>query len=154
MKEKTKEILNKIINSSYFPIIIALMLILKTILFYKSTVSIQEEIYKKTIVNTAIFIFSLFGISYLIPRRARNITGIVINVIFSILLFADNLYYNYSNNVLSIMQITNIQYGEEIMSTLPMLIRPSQILYFIDLILLINLFVACPVLRQEHNNWN
>ena len=137
MKEKTKEILNKIINSSYFPIIISILLILKTILFYKSTVSIQEEIYKKTIVNTTIFIFSLFGISYLLPRRARNITGIVINVIFSILLFADNLYYNYSNNVLSIMQITNIQYGEEIMSTLPMLIRPSQILYFIDLILLL-----------------
>ena len=142
MKEKTKEILNKIINSSYFPIIISILLILKTILFYKSTVSIQEEIYKKTIVNTAIFIFSLFGISYLLPRRARNITGIVINVIFSILLFADNLYYNYSNNVLSIMQITNIQYGEEIMSTLPMLIRPSQILYFIDLILLLIGFIS------------
>lgn len=142
MKEKTKEILNKIINSSYFPIIIAILLILKTILFYKSTVSIQEEIYKKTIVNTAIFIFSLFGISYLLPRRARNITGIVINVIFSILLFADNLYYNYSNNVLSIMQITNIQYGEEIMSTLPMLIKPSQILYFIDLILLLIGFIS------------
>ncbi len=142
MKEKTKEILNKIINSSYFPIIISILLILKTILFYKSTVSIQEEIYKKTIVNTAIFIFSLFGISYLLPRRARNITGIVINVIFSILLFADNLYYNYSNNVLSIMQITNIQYGEEIMSTLPMLIKPSQILYFIDLILLLIGFIS------------
>ena len=137
MKEKTKEILNKIINSSYFPIIIVILLILKTILFYKSTVSIQEEIYKKTIVNTAIFIFSLFGISYLIPRRVRNITGIIIDVIFSVLLFADNLYYNYSNNVLSIMQITNIQYGEEIMSTLPMLIKPIQILYFIDLILLL-----------------
>ncbi len=142
MKEKTKEILNKIINSSYFPIIISILLILKTILFYKSTVSIQEEIYKKTIVNTTIFIFCLFGISYLLPRRARNITGIVINVIFSILLFADNLYYNYSNNVLSIMQITNIQYGEEIMSTLPMLIRPSQILYFIDLILLLIGFIS------------
>ena len=142
MKEKTKEILNTIINSSYFPIIISILLILKTILFYKSTVSIQEEIYKKTIVNTAIFIFSLFGITYLIPRKGRNIIGIVINVIFSILLFADNLYYNYSNNVLSIMQITNIQYGEEIMSTLPMLIKPSQILYFIDLILLLIGFIS------------
>lgn len=142
MKEKTKEILNKIINSSYFPIIIAILLILKTILFYKSTVSIQEEMYKKTIVNTAIFIFSLFGITYLIPRKGRNIIGIVINVIFSILLFADNLYYNYSNNVLSIMQITNIQYGEEIMSTLPMLIKPNQILYFIDLILLLIGFIS------------
>ena len=142
MKEKTKDILNKIINSSYFPIIIAILLILKTILFYKSTVSIQEEIYKKTIVNTAIFIFSLFGITYLIPRKGRNIIGIVINVIFSILLFADNLYYNYSNNVLSIMQITNIQYGEEIMSTLPMLTKPNQILYFIDLILLLIGFIS------------
>ena len=60
MKEKTKDILNKFINSSYFPIIIAILIILKTILFYKSTVSMQEEIYKKTIVNTAIFIFGLF----------------------------------------------------------------------------------------------
>ena len=142
MKEKTKDILNKFINSSYFPIIIAILIILKTILFYKSTVSMQEEIYKKTIVNTAIFIFGLFGITYIFPRRGRNITAIVIDVIFSILLFADNLYYNYSNNVLSIMQITNIQYGEEIRSTLPMLIKPIQILYFIDLILLAIGFIS------------
>ena len=57
-------------------------------------------------------------------------------------MFADNIYYTYSSNVLSVLQITNLQYGEEIMSTLPMLLKPQQILYFIDLIILAILFLT------------
>lgn len=62
MKEKTKEILNKIINSSFFIIILAIFIILKTILFYKSTVCINEKIDIKTIQSSIIYILSLFGI--------------------------------------------------------------------------------------------
>lgn len=57
-------------------------------------------------------------------------------------MFADNIYYTYSSNVLSVLQITNLQYGEEIMSTLPMLLKMHQILYFIDILLLVILFVS------------
>ena len=123
MKEKTKEILNKIINSSFFIIILAIFIILKTILFYKSTVCINEKIDIKTIQSSIIYILSLFGILCVLPKKGRNIGGIVLDTIISIILFADNIYYTYSSNVLSVLQITNLQYGEEIMSTLPMLLK-------------------------------
>ena len=142
MKEKTKEILNKIINSSFFIIILAIFIILKTILFYKFTVCINEKTDINTIQTSIIYILSLFGILFLLPKKGRNIGGIVLDMIISIILFADNIYYTYSSNVLSVLQITNLQYGEEIMSTLPMLLKPHQILYFIDILLLMILFVS------------
>ncbi len=142
MKEKTKEILNKIINSSFFIILLAIFIILKTILFYKNTVCMNEKLDKITIKYSIIFICSIFGILYLLPKKARNITGIVCDTLISLILFADNIYYVYSSNVLSVLQITNLQYGEEIMSTLPMLLKFYQLLYFIDIIALIVLFAT------------
>ena len=142
MLKRTKEILNKIINSFFFIIIIAIFIVLKTILFYKSTICINEKIDIKTIKDTIIFITSLFGILYILPKKTRNVTGIILNILLSVILFADNIYYTYSSNVLSVLQITNLQYGEEIMSTLPMLLKPQQILYFIDLIILAILFLT------------
>ena len=108
MKEKTKEILNKVINSSFFIIILAIFIILKTILFYKSTVCINEKIDIKTIQSSIIYILSLFGILALLPKKGRNIGGIVLDAIVSIILFADNIYYTYSSNVLSVLQIFNM----------------------------------------------
>ena len=142
MKEKTKEILNKVINSSFFIIILGIFIILTTILFHKSTVCINEKIDIKTIQSSIIYILSLFGILALLPKKGRNIGGIVLDTVISIILFADNIYYTYSSNVLSVLQITTLQYGEEIMSTLPMLLKLHQILYFIDILLLVILFVS------------
>ena len=71
-----------------------------------------------------------------LPNRGRIVGAIVINVLISLLLFCDNVYYNYSNSVLSVAQLINIQYGEEIMGTLPMLLKLYQILYFVDIFVL------------------
>ena len=94
-----------------------------------------------------IYILSLFGILCVLPKKGRNIGGIVLDTIISIILFADNIYYTYSSNVLSVLQITNLQYGEEIMSTLPMLLKMHQILYFID-ILLLDIFVIYYMMKS------
>ena len=66
---------------------------------------------------------------------------IVVDILLSILLFADNVYHTYSSSVLSISQFTNLQYGEEIMGAIPMLVEPNQILYFIDII--VGLVLLC-----------
>lgn len=72
MKEKTKEILNKIINSSFFIIILAIFIILKTILFYKFTVCINEKTDINTIQTSIIYILSLFGILILITQKRKK----------------------------------------------------------------------------------
>ena len=134
MRQKIKENLNKIVNSNFFIIILMIVVFLKTILFYKSTICINEKIYINTIQMSIMYILSLFGMLYLLPKKGRNIAGIIMNILISILLFADNIYYSYSSNVLSVLQISNLQYGEEIMSTLPLLLKLPQILYFIDIL--------------------
>lgn len=148
MKQKIKENLNKIVNSNFFIIILMIVVFLKTILFYKSTICINEKIYINTIQMSIMYILSLFGILYLLPKKGRNIAGIIMNILISILLFADNIYYSYSSNVLSVLQISNLQYGEEIMSTLPLLLKLPQILYFIDILTLI-ILIATSIIKIE-----
>jgi sulfatase family protein len=148
VRQKIKENLNKIVNSNFFIIIVMIVVFLKTILFYKSTICINEKIYINTIQMSIMYILSLFGMLYLLPKKGRNIAGIIMNILISILLFADNIYYSYSSNVLSVLQISNLQYGEEIMSTLPLLLKLPQILYFIDILTLI-ILIATSIIKIE-----
>ena len=148
MRQKIRELLNKIVNSNFFIIILMIVVFLKTILFYKSTICINEKIYINTIQMSIMYILSLFGMLYLLPKKGRNIAGIIMNILISILLFADNIYYSYSSNVLSVLQISNLQYGEEIMSTLPLLLKSPQILYFIDILTLI-ILIATSIIKIE-----
>lgn len=142
-KENLKKGLNIFFNSIGFPILIGILLILKTVFFYQNTILIGEEIEIDTILGTIAFISTMIWmICAFLPNRARTVTTIVMDIVLSILLLADNLYYRYSGAVLSVAQITNIQYGEEILNTLPMLVQAKQILYLIDIIVIIILLCA------------
>ena len=145
---KVKIALNKILNSIWFVVIICILIFLKTILFYNNTIAISEELRSETIIGTIWFVAIFLCFLSLLPNKARIITSIAFNIIISILLFCDNAYYTYSSNVLSIAQITNLQYGEEILSTLPMLLKLNNILYFIDIIIIIVLILT-KVLKIE-----
>ena len=134
-KENIEKGMNVCFNSVGFPIIIGILLFLKTIFFYLNTISIQEMIDMGTILGTIAFIATLtWMISVFLPNRGRIVVTIGVDIMISILLLADNLYHAYSSSILSIAQIMNLQYGEEIMSTLPMLLRARHLLYFIDII--------------------
>ena len=120
-KEKIKDMANKFFNSIGFPIIIGILLFLKTIFFYQNTISVRETIDKETILGTITMLSTIiWAICVFLPNRGRIITTIIVDILASILLLADNLYHTYSSSVLSVAQIMNLQYGEEIMSTLPM----------------------------------
>ena len=150
-KEKIIEILNKVFNSIWFPIIIGIILLLKTILFYGNTITIREAIDKNLVIGTVMFLVTFMCIVCVLPNRARTVTTIIVGTLLSVLLFADNLYYIYSSSVLSIAQMTNLQYGEEIMGTIPMLLEFRQILYFIDIILIVVLLLTKILKIQKKN---
>ena len=140
-KEKVKNILNKIFNSIWFPVIICILIFFKTILFYNNTIAINEKLNMETVLGTMYFTIILLCFLIILPNRTRIISSIIINIFISFLLFGDNAYYTYSSSVLSIAQITNLQYGEEILSTLPMVIQLKSILYFIDIVFIIVLII-------------
>jgi len=48
--------------------------------------------------------------------KSRFAYGIILNLLISILLFADELYFEYASNILSVMQAGNLQYKDEIIA--------------------------------------
>ncbi len=136
MKEKVIKIISKIINSVVFVIIIGIVIFGKTLLFYNQTIG---EVELETILNTASFIVVLSAILCALPNKARVVGAIISDIVISILLFADHTYYIYARTTLSMAQITNLQYGEEITKAIPILLSPVHILYFVDFLMLIGL---------------
>lgn len=137
-----KEIINKVFNGVGFVILIGIILFVKTILFYHNTIAINEQLEIETIVGTLCFILVIVSFLNILPNRTRIIISIIVDFLISLLLFGDHVYYIFSNSVLSIAQITNLQYGEEIISTLPMVLKINQILYFLDILIIIGLLLG------------
>ena len=154
-KEKVINALNKFFNSIAFPIVIGIILLLKTVLFYEGTITIREVIDKDLIIGTSMFLITFICIICMLPNRVRTIGTIVLDILLSILLLGDNLYYTYSSSVLSVAQMTNLQYGEEIMGTIPMLVEFKHILYLIDIILIVGLLISkiLKIEKKKKANW-
>ena len=113
LKGKSGNIWNKLekfINSWYFVLFIGLLILAKTFLFYYHTIAVNEQLYSDTIIGTISFVVVIICFLFVLPNRARAVTSIVVDFIISFVLFGDNVYYNYSNSVLSVAQITNLQY--------------------------------------------
>lgn len=68
--------------------------------------------------------------------------GMILNLLVSILLFADELYYQYASNIISVMQVGNLQYKDEIIAAIPTLLKFRQIFYFIDFPIIIFLLAS------------
>ena len=147
-KTKTKSIIIKFFNSIGFIILLGILLFLKTMFFYSNTIAISETLEIETIIGTLFFLIIIVCAICILPNRARIITGIIVSMLISIILFGDNIYYTYSNSVLSVAQITNLQYGEEIMASLPMVLEFKQILYFLDIVIIL-ILLASKILKID-----
>ena len=147
-KTKTKSIIIKFFNSIGFIILLGILLFLKTMFFYSKTIAISDTLEIETIIGTLFFLIIIVCAICILPNRARIITGIIVSMLISIILFGDNIYYTYSNSVLSVAQITNLQYGEEIMASLPMVLEFKQILYFLDIVIIL-ILLANKILKID-----
>lgn len=141
MKNKIKEVVNEILDSRLFIVVMGVMLFIKTMYFYKNTILISNEIQLQTLSGTIAFLVTIVCFLMLLPNKIKARVTIIISFLISLLLWADNVYYIYSNSVLSVEQLTNIQYGEQIIETVPSLIKFSHIIYFIDIIILCVLYL-------------
>lgn len=112
------------------------LILLKTILFYQNTVFYNEEMWLYTVRQSIFFIVIIFSTVLLFKKpKTRFIILIIIDLLISTILFADELYYNYASNILSIMQVGNLQYINEIIEAIPSLLNVKQIFYFADIII-------------------
>ena len=139
----------KAVNSIIFPITVGVLIFLKCILLYYNSIAIPQSLPIETVLGTIGFITIIVCILCLLTNRARVIASIIVDLLISLILFGDNVYYRYSNNVLSVSQITNLQYGDEIAGTIPELLKLSHILYFVDIILLIILVIHTKIEKRK-----
>lgn len=137
-----REIINKVFNSEWFVIIIGIIILAKTFLFYNNTIAISEPLEISTMLGTFSFIIVIVCFLCVLPNKVRILVTILVDFLTSVLLFGDHIYYIFSNNVLSVTQIANLQYGEEIIGTLPMVIQLRQIVYFFDMVVLLVLGIG------------
>lgn len=150
-----KKCINKIVNSELIIIFTGILLFAKMAFFYKETIYQADVIEIDIIAKT--FIFSMFIVTFLFifKNKLRFALSFIVNIFFSILMFADNLYYNYSTSLISVSQISNIQYSEQIATAIKDLLSISQILYFIDILIFIILLITkfIKIEKIKERNW-
>lgn len=105
-EEDKKELFTDIFSSRYFIMFIFFIILIKTLIFLGNTVFYKNGgIWPWHIRQTAFFII-IFVSPMLLFRnsRFRFAYGIILDFLISALLFADELYYEYASNIISVMQ--------------------------------------------------
>ena len=156
MKHKFKAFINRIVNSELIVVFTGLAIFFKGWLFYKTTFYQSVGQCSSDIIVRS-FIFSMFLVTFLmfLKGKIRFFLAMLLNLALSILMCADSIYYGYSTSLLSVAQISNLKYGEQISSTIGDLISIGQALYFVDifLILLFLIFRIIKLEKQPKRRW-
>ena len=88
-----KEVINKVCNSIGLVILIGLFLLGKTFLFYQYTIAMNEPLEAMTILGTISFILVVICFLSILPNRTRIVTTIIVDLLISLVLFGDHIYY-------------------------------------------------------------
>ena len=137
-----KKYTNIIVNSDLIIIFTGLVLFGKMCFFYERTIYFSDVMQKEIVEKTFIYSMYLVTLLFMLKNKSRFICAYIINLFISILMLADEIYYNYSSSLISIAQISNLQYSDQISATIGDLTNFSQILYFLDLIIVIVLLIT------------
>lgn len=133
-------LLRFLLSSRIAILFLFLIMMAKTIMF-NSNLKLPEVYIRFLPIFFSIFasilIFPLFFV-----KKDKNRFRLIMfyNIIYSILLFADNVYWEYSSNFISFSQIMYIKYAEEITGTINYLIKPIHFIYFIDIPIILALW--------------
>lgn len=147
-----KKVSEFFLSSHWYVFMLGIAILLKTIFFYANTVFKNDTIWLWSVRQTCFFIVILV-FPVLLPKKSvrRFQIGTIINLFISIVLFADELYYTYASNILSVMQAGNMQYKDEIIAAIPTLLNKRQIFYFFDLIIIVILLLG-KIIRIKSND--
>ena len=100
-----KELVTNIFSSRYLIILLFFIILLKTLLFSADTVFYKSGIWLWYIRQTAFFIIVIVSPLLLFrSSRLRFTLGMILNLLISILLLADEMYYSYGSDIISVME--------------------------------------------------
>lgn len=151
VKSVIKQALKIIFESRFLILLIGVFLLLKTALIYKYVIFPASNL--KYLNKEIVFIMAFLVIPMLFKGKIRIWLGLFVDLLISVLLFINDLYFSYSSNLVSVSQISNLQYGKEISAALPYLLNIRQILYFIDIVILLIIFIIIKKEIRKLSKW-
>jgi lipoteichoic acid synthase len=77
------------------------------------------------------------GFAFLFKKRKKYISLIVIDLLMSFLLYANVLYYRFFNDFITLPTLTQTQNFGDVSGSIGTLLKPSDVLFFADVILLL-----------------
>ncbi|MBT2694050.1 LTA synthase family protein [Bacillus sp. ISL-55] len=77
------------------------------------------------------------GLAFLFKGRKKYISLIVIDLFMSVLLFANALYYRFFNDFITLPTLTQTQNFGDVSGSVGTLLRPSDVLFFADVIVIL-----------------
>lgn len=138
-ENKIKKFLNFCFSSNFVLIILILILTYKSFvileLTYLESCELKfENIIDYIILNAIILIFLILPLTFIKNSKIKAIIALLIDISISLLLFSDSIYFRYSSNLISVLQLENSKYSNEIIKAIPQLLRKKQIMLFFDII--------------------
>ncbi len=140
-KKTLKGVMEYIFTSRIILIILVPILVLKSFFFCVSTYKIDFKSMDYILMSISVVSILVSPLIFIKKSKNRLLAIILLDLLISMMLFADNIYFGYSSNIMSLSQITNAKYGKEITAALPNIIKPIHFLYFVDLVVLLPIFM-------------
>ena len=82
------------------------------------------------------------GFAFLFKGRKKYIWLMIIHALMSILLYANVLYYRFFNDFITLPTIFQTQNFGDVSTSVPSLLKPYDVLFFVDILLLITLLLS------------
>lgn len=130
-----KTIMNKIL--AYIDIVLFVPIAVIKMLQYDKYINPVGYAFKYIWPPIAASVFVIVGISLLFKRRTRYKVLLAADIIISIILFADTVYFGYFKDIISTGAIRNSFLLKDVSSSVANLIKPIFFLYFADIIILL-----------------
>ena len=137
----------------------SIVFIAQFIIFIKITCAnyiLIPNIFNKNILLLGLMLFSI-ALSFwivLLPKSKRLKAIIAVDLIISIFVISDIIYYRYFNDLCSIRMAVHIGQIFNVKDSLKSLFRLSDILFFIDILFLMLLYFLSRDKAVEKNKWN
>jgi phosphoglycerol transferase MdoB-like AlkP superfamily enzyme len=151
--ENIKIAVNGIFQTRIYVILVGIAILLKAVLLYKKAIFANESMERIYTDMLVAFICILIAVPMLFKAKIRFWFATLLNLFTSIILFMNEVYYEYSSNLVSVSQISNLQYGKEISAALPSLLHIWHILYFLDILIVLILFFSKTIKLKKQKNY-
>ncbi|MCA1031731.1 LTA synthase family protein [Bacillus timonensis] len=139
------------LSKMQFLFLATFMMWIKTYIVYKTSFDIKIESWKQEFIlfiNPLSFLLLVFGMSFFMKEKRRNLYIIVVSLLSSAILFANVVFYRFFNDFLTIPVLFQTSNMADLGSSISELFKFTDLLLFVDVVVLLLVFKLVPKLTN------